>query len=548
MSKPPIECRRPAAYGRARRVVAILGATLLAGLLALPVAAAAGPTRLHDPLVEPRQATPGTSITFAVTYRNREGSPADWVRVRVGDAVHDLHPTTAATDPSDWKAGVRFEAVVRAPAVGTYAVTFISFDSRRFYDRLEASSVTIVAPPSPNPSPTPTPTTVPAPTATPTPQPTPTPRPTKAPLGGGGTASSGSGSSSSGTSDGSTDSAPSGGGSAGGTVPVSPDTAPSPLDPGDGTGGWTGGSVSAPTGGQPGQGPGAWPGAGIWDPAPGSAGDGTAVRPQPSDSGLDPSAPNGEPWAPDPGWPTNPSSAIGGARPASVGAAGRGLLDALGVGPRIPDEVWVASVFVTSAGGAAMAMACLLFGRRRRQDDERPTAEASATSGVTIPPSSVLVPDPDVPEAERHLPRWRRPSLLEARKTDPLRTERPTVNLTFGSGSVSPSEGQERRRIRYRLVRLLDAPDEVRAGEIGILDQGDEVQLLERSGAYWLVLCPDGRRGWLHRMVLGEVVEDGAAVARVAGTPTASGNQGPGASLLDEILARRPRVHTDRDR
>jgi hypothetical protein len=34
---------------------------------------------------------------------------------------------------------------------------------------------------------------------------------------------------------------------------------------------------------------------------------------------------------------------------------------------------------------------------------------------------------------------------------------------------------------------------------------------MERSGSYWLVLCPDGRQGWLHRMTLGEVVSDAAS-------------------------------------
>ena len=62
--------------------------------------------------------------------------------------------------------------------------------------------------------------------------------------------------------------------------------------------------------------------------------------------------------------------------------------------------------------------------------------------------------------------------------------------------------------IRYRVVSLLDAPDELRSVEIGQLDQGDEVQLLEKSGAYWRVLCPDGRQGWLHKMTLGDVVTD----------------------------------------
>jgi hypothetical protein len=82
--------------------------------------------------------------------------------------------------------------------------------------------------------------------------------------------------------------------------------------------------------------------------------------------------------------------------------------------------------------------------------------------------------------------------------------------MSFATGAVPPVEGHERRVIRYRAVRLLDAPDELRSSDIGQLDQGDEVQLLERSGAYWLVLCPDGRQGWLHKMTLGDLVGDGA--------------------------------------
>jgi hypothetical protein len=56
------------------------------------------------------------------------------------------------------------------------------------------------------------------------------------------------------------------------------------------------------------------------------------------------------------------------------------------------------------------------------------------------------------------------------------------------------------------VVRLLDAPDELRGAEIGSLLHGDEVQLIERSGTYWMVLCPDGRQGWIHKMTLGDVV------------------------------------------
>ena len=107
------------------------------------------------------------------------------------------------------------------------------------------------------------------------------------------------------------------------------------------------------------------------------------------------------------------------------------------------------------------------------------------------------------------MPRWRRPSLLEARKADPARNPTSPHRMSFEDGRVNLAEGYERRTIRYRVVRLLDAPDELRSADIGQLDQGDEVQLIERSGAYWLVLCPDGRQGWIHKMTLGDVRQRG---------------------------------------
>ena len=50
--------------------------------------------------------------------------------------------------------------------------------------------------------------------------------------------------------------------------------------------------------------------------------------------------------------------------------------------------------------------------------------------------------------------------------------------------------------------------------EIGSLDEGDEVVLMEKRGTYWRVLCPDGREGWLHKMTLGDAVIDTAAAGR----------------------------------
>jgi hypothetical protein len=170
---------------------------------------------------------------------------------------------------------------------------------------------------------------------------------------------------------------------------------------------------------------------------------------------------------------------------------------------------------VGSTGAVTVTMAFLMFGKRRR-DEEQPAPDdvlsAAAGTGAAVA-TATLVPvgyGVGLPmDVDGHMPRWRRPSLLEARKADPLRSTATSMRLTFERADSSSLEGRERRRIRYRLVSLLDTPDELRGNEIGHLDEGDEVLLIERRGVYWRVLCPDGREGWLHKMTLGDVVIDG---------------------------------------
>jgi hypothetical protein len=169
------------------------------------------------------------------------------------------------------------------------------------------------------------------------------------------------------------------------------------------------------------------------------------------------------------------------------------------------DSVIVAllpTIATASAGGAAWA-AFALFGKRRRDDDESEDALLDAAAAAQVGYEAGAAPGLDAVD-ESLLPRWRRPSLQQVRRTDPLRAAEAAPSMSFASSGVRPLEDYERRQIGYRLVRLLDSPDELRSREIGILDQGDEVQLLQRHGAYWLVLCPDGRQGWLHRMTLAD--------------------------------------------
>lgn len=233
--------------------------------------------------------------------------------------------------------------------------------------------------------------------------------------------------------------------------------------------------------------------------------------------------------APDPGGPSGGAGPAAGAGPTrgstgagrTAGPASMSGMEILGLGGGLFDQVYRAyPVMVTTGGTAVVWAAFVIFGKRRR-DGEPPAPDevlaVHAATAMTPIATAELVPvpsprelPPGVDPDEADLPRWRRPSLLQARKTDPLRTASTVVSLSFAdgaAGSLGLVDGAERRRIRYRLVRLLDVPDETTGRELTVLDAGDEVQIVDAYGIYRLVLCPDGVRGWLHKMVLGELVE-----------------------------------------
>jgi hypothetical protein len=183
-------------------------------------------------------------------------------------------------------------------------------------------------------------------------------------------------------------------------------------------------------------------------------------------------------------------------------------LSALGIGAPSLGGMAMLPTLVTTTGAVTMAMAFGLFGRRRN-DGEPPAPDGQLAAAAAAGVANVamhLRAENGIEAAEAMLPRWRRPSLLEARKANSIRDTGPTSRLSFDQGLVGPLDGHERRLIRYRVVRMLDTPDELRGTEIGYLDRGDEVQLIEKYAAFWLVLCPDGRQGWIHNMTLGEVV------------------------------------------
>ncbi|HEY3165132.1 MAG TPA: SH3 domain-containing protein [Candidatus Limnocylindrales bacterium] len=493
-----------------RPLLALGAALFVAFALVAPVLAVEGPTKLIDASVSPRTGTPSTTIAFAVKYRNREGSAPDHVSVVIDGTAHRMR----SAGGSNWKSGVVHTWSSTLPA-GRHSVSFEAADTRRFSDTLDAGTVTIT-------NPTTQPTSTPRPDATPRPEPTPTPSPDTNPAPGGtvtppsdgtdgtggtagsdptyptGASGSDTGSPAPGAPSGS-DSTSSGGGDT--TDPDSPDgpfgglVGPGTIDGGDNS---AGGS-DLPGGGTGGWSHGSDPGLGDLPDAPATGATGGTETT--SDSTTSASGSDGGAGTGGSGWGTLASA-----------------LQTLGI--ERPTTLTTLPMLVGTSSAMTMAFAFAIFGKKRR--DEQPPApddvlQANAARGhAGLPGSNAIngvvsaaaVPAPL--DLEAGMPRWRRPSLLEARKADPTRSTASSHHMSFDGGLVPATEGHERRIIRYSVVRLLDAPDELRSAEIGQLDRGDEVVLLERSGTYWLVLCPDGRQGWLHKMTLGDVVTDAA--------------------------------------
>ena len=339
--------------------------------------------------------------------------------------------------------------------VGTNSVRFEARDTHDSSARADGGSVTIGPAPTPIPEPTPTPTAAP----------TPRPEPTSAPAHAAG--------------------------------PTEPSATPAPplaatqVPPRSGEAGSSPTASDIPAGGTAGGGS----TTGSGSAAPGGSGSAT-----PGGSGS--ATPGGSGTA-DGGANTNPltwlSGSIG-AQFAALGLQGPGHL------PTIP-----AVLGSTIAVGTWMAF--MFFKGRRRDDDllpPGPVLQAAAAAGLGVAPGSGYVPQLD---PESLMPRWRRPSLIEARKTDPIRKPapaQPALSFAREYGTAASGEGTasgpERRRVRYAVTPILDRPDELLGTRIGELAGGDEVQVEGRRGAYCDVVSPDGCRGWVHRTTLGDIV------------------------------------------
>ena len=184
---------------------------------------------------------------------------------------------------------------------------------------------------------------------------------------------------------------------------------------------------------------------------------------------------------------------------------------------------------VAAAGG----MFLLVGGRRRRRGNDEPHAQAGRDDAVgPTPPAAVptvvaaaaaappvarrrrrgapVEPDPAAVTASVEAVRTPLgdPAIeedLEPVDEDaPLRRSRRASNkLSAGAAAAAatvarafdgpPKKGVERAKVGYRQVRISSEPDAIRSPELGRLDRGDEVEILESYEGFLQVRTPDER-------------------------------------------------------
>ena len=180
--------------------------------------------------------------------------------------------------------------------------------------------------------------------------------------------------------------------------------------------------------------------------------------------------------------------------------AGLGTTPAIAIGIVVAGVVGLVGVArrprQTSDGVAEIEAMLAADPLERKLETPQVKSVAGATRVESMAPQANTEVDP-----EAGMPRWRRPSLLEARRSDPTRFAGAyRAPLRFGE---SVSSEHDVRVVRYAVVPVLDRPDEVHGLQVSDLGSGDEVQVVRGSGAFLEILCPNGDRGYVHRTTLG---------------------------------------------
>jgi hypothetical protein len=144
----------------------------------------------------------------------------------------------------------------------------------------------------------------------------------------------------------------------------------------------------------------------------------------------------------------------------------------------------------------------LLVARRRRRNDDEPAKVPKAkpvpavVAAAAVADPMIAIVDEDLAPVDDDAP------LKESRKA----TKRATAATAAAAVASSvrtfgkpPPKGVERAKVGYRRVRISSEPDAVRSVELGRLDRGDEVEILESHEGFLRIRTPDDITGWILR-------------------------------------------------
>jgi hypothetical protein len=144
---------------------------------------------------------------------------------------------------------------------------------------------------------------------------------------------------------------------------------------------------------------------------------------------------------------------------------------------------------------AGLAVFAVVLSRQRLHDPAIPIAGIGTPIAVGAPATAkgtlAVPPEPD--RADPLPPAGT--AVGGARHLGPIRPSAGRPALRF---DAPPGPGVERRTVSYRQVRVGDGPDGVRSAEVGRLERGDEVEVIEWRDGTALVRNPDGLQGWIH--------------------------------------------------
>jgi hypothetical protein len=160
----------------------------------------------------------------------------------------------------------------------------------------------------------------------------------------------------------------------------------------------------------------------------------------------------------------------------------------------LTEPLWV--FLLTTVGGA---MLFLLLVRRPLRDE--PGQLQLATAGaIASPPSTAPMPGgpAPLPGGPAPLPGGPKEALASTSQLGPTRPSDHVPRLF----EKPPAKDVERLAIRSRRVRLNAAPDDLRSAELGRLDLGDEIELLDSFEGFVQVRTPEGTTGWIRRTAL----------------------------------------------